>query len=189
MNISHNEAEEALAVIQSMAQKTRRAVSDSGAYIFLVIWGVVWLAGFLGNQFLAEETAGYLWIGLDTAGGLASWVAGMRLNRNVRSVSGGISGKRMAWFWLLLLLYLAAFIGVAWPLNLQQLAVFTVLIIMIGWLALGLLLSLTSVRLTLAITALTLAAYFFLPAYFHLLMAFLGGGGLIATGLYIRSRW
>ncbi|MGD8753770.1 MAG: hypothetical protein PVG14_20235 [Anaerolineales bacterium] len=46
MSISHTEAEEALAAIQIMVRKTRRAVSSSGAYNFLIIWGFVWLFGF-----------------------------------------------------------------------------------------------------------------------------------------------
>ena len=52
MNISPTEAEEALAAIQTMVQNTRRAISSSGSYIFLIVWGVIWLLGFLGSQFL-----------------------------------------------------------------------------------------------------------------------------------------
>ena len=50
MNISPTEAEEALAAIQTMMKKTRRAISSSGAYAFLFVWGVVWVLGFLGSQ-------------------------------------------------------------------------------------------------------------------------------------------
>jgi len=189
VNISPSEAEEALAAIQAMMQKTRRAISSSGAYVFLIIWGAIWLVGFLGNQFLPRETVGYLWLGLDTVGGLASWVVGTRMGKNFRGASGAVSGKRIAWFWILLAFYLVAIIGVAWPVDVKQIAVFIVLVVMIGWLAMGLLLGFTSIRLTLAITALALIGYFLLPDYFHLLMAVLGGGGMIILGLYIRSRW
>ena len=47
MNISPNEAEEALAAIQKMTQKTRHSIASSGAYIFLIITGIIWLVGFL----------------------------------------------------------------------------------------------------------------------------------------------
>ncbi len=43
--------------------------------------------------------------------------------------------------------------------------------------------------LGLVITALALIGYFFLPDIFYLWMAFLGGGGMIALGVYIRNRW
>ena len=189
MNVSPSEAQEALAAIQAMVQKTRRFLSSSGAYAFFIIWGAVWLVGFLANQFLSEEIVGYLWMGLDILGGLLSWIVGVRMSRSVRSATGGVSGKRIAWFWILLVLYMIALIAVTWPVDVKQIAVIIVLVLMIGWLAMGLLLSFFSVRLTLAITALALISYFLLPGYFHLLMAFLGGGGLIVLGLYIRSRW
>jgi hypothetical protein len=53
MNLSPNEAEEELAVIQRMIQKTRHSFASSGAYIFLMVTGIVWLIGFLSTQFLA----------------------------------------------------------------------------------------------------------------------------------------
>jgi hypothetical protein len=33
----------------------------------LIIWGIVWLVGFLGSQFLGEAQ-GYLWLALDVFG-------------------------------------------------------------------------------------------------------------------------
>lgn len=189
MNISPEEAQRSLDAIQEIARKTRRALSSSGAYLFLIVWGAVWLIGFLGNQFLPPRQIGYLWLGLDTLGALLSWWIGARMGQHVRRASGGVSGRRLAGFWLLLFVYVIALLAVTWPLDVRQIAVVIVMVVMMGWLAMGMLLSLTSIHLTLAITALTLVAYFLLPAYFHLIMAFLGGGGMIAFGLYIRNRW
>jgi hypothetical protein len=66
---------------------------------------------------------------------------------------------------------------------------FIILFVMVGWVAMGLLLSFTSVQMGLVITALALIGYFLLPGIFYLWMAILGGGGMIALGFYIRSRW
>jgi hypothetical protein len=189
MNISPTEAEEALAVIQTMARKTRRAISNSGAYAFLIVWGFVWLFGFLNSHFMPNETAGYIWMGLDILGGVLSAVIGARMNRSIRSPAAVASGKRIGWFWLLLFLYCAAAIGVAWPIDGKKLAMFIILFVIIGWMAMGLLLSFTSIWLGLVITALALIGYFFLQDIFYLLMAILGGGGMIALGVYIRKRW
>ena len=63
LKISPKEAEEALSDIHKITRKTRHAVSSSGAYIFLIYTGLVWLAGFLGNQFLPEAQARILWAG------------------------------------------------------------------------------------------------------------------------------
>ena len=47
MNISPNDAEEALAAIQKTAQRTRRSIAASGAHISLIATGTVWLIGFV----------------------------------------------------------------------------------------------------------------------------------------------
>ena len=53
----------------------------------------------------------------------------------------------------------------------------------------GLLFSFSMVWWTLPITVLALVGYFLLPDFFYLWMSILGGGGMIALGLYIRFRW
>ncbi len=189
MDISTTEAEEALAAIETMVQKTRQTISKSGAYAFLIVWGAVWLLGFLSSHFLPNETASRIWIGLDILGGVLSMVVGVRMNRRVRSPSTTSSGKRIAWFWLLLFFYSVATIGVTWPADGKQLAMIIILFVMVGWMAMGLLLSFASIWGGLVITALALIGYFFLPDIFYLWMAVLGGGGMIALGIYIRNRW
>lgn len=189
MNISPSEAEEALAAIQTVIQKTRRSIASSGAYVFLIIWGSVWLLGFLGSQFLPQDIGGYTWMVLDILGGILSAIVGIRVGRGVRSSSAAKSGKRIGLFWLLLFVYCIFAIAVAWPTDGKQLAMFIILFVMIGWLAMGLLLSFASILPGLFITILALIGYFLLPDIFFLLMAILGGGGMIALGLYIRSRW
>ena len=189
MNISPTEAEEALAAIQAMMQKTRRAISSSGAYLFLIVWGVIWLLGFLGSQFLRPDLGGYAWMVLDTLGGIISALLGIRMGRGVRSSSPGISGKRIAIFWLLLFLYCIAAVAISWPADGKQNAMYIILFVMTGWAAMSLLLSFASVWPGLIITVLALIGYFLLPGIFYLWMAVLGGGGMITLGLYIRSRW
>ena len=189
MNISPTEAEEALAAIQSVMQKTRRVISSSGAYIFLIVWGTVWLLGFLNSQFLPNETANYVWMVLDILGGIVSAVLGIRMNRGVRSTAPITNGKRIAFFWLLLFLFCVAAIAVAQPVEGKQIAMFIILFVTVGWMAMGLLLSFASIWWGLAITILALVSYFLLPGVFYLLMAIVGGGGMIILGLYIRMRW
>jgi hypothetical protein len=189
MNISPNEAEEALAAIQTMVKKTRRAFSSSGAYIFLIIWGVIWLLGFLGSQFLPNQSAGQIWMGLDILGSAICAIIGIRMGRGVHRTSPVTTGKRIGLFWLLLFLYCLAAISIAWPVEGKQLAMYIIFFVMVGWLAMGLLLSFASIWPALVITALALIGYFFLPDIFYLWMAILGGGGMIALGLYIHKRW
>ncbi len=190
MNISPNEAEEALAAIQRMTQKTRHSIASSGAYIFLIVTGIVWLVGFLSTQFLTGEIVGYIWTGTEPPwqrpghpprhpDGQARPQPVDSRRRQSESASSGCSwsstalppspspGRRTG----------------------SKLTMFIILFIMLGQLAMGLLLSFSSVWWALPITALALVGYFLLPGIFYLWMGVLGGGGMIALGLYIRSRW
>ena len=189
MNISPNEAEEALAAIQNVTKKTRRSIANSGAHIFLILTGIVWLVGFLATQFLTGAIVAYIWIGMSVLGSVLSIPLGARTGRRVRGPSTAAYAKRIGLFWLLLVFYCLATIAVAGPLDGKQVGILILLFVMIGQLSMSLLLSFAAVWWTLPVTALALVGYFLLPGIFYLWMALLGGGGMIVLGLYIRSRW
>ncbi len=189
MNISPAEAQEALSAIEGMMQKTRRMISSSGAYKFLVLWGVIWFLGFLNSQLVPSDISRYVWLGLDIVGGVISAIIGIRMNRGVRTASPSTTGKRIAFFWLLLFFYCYAAVAISWPVDAKQLAILIVLFTTIGWVAMGLLLSFASAWWGLGLFALSLIGYFVFPGIFYVWMAILGGGGMIALGLYIRYRW
>jgi hypothetical protein len=189
MEISPNEAEEALADIQKMTQKTRHSIAGGGAYIFLVITGVIWLVGFLATQFMSGAIVAYIWIGMSLLGSALAVVLGSRMGGRVRSPSTAVYGKRIGIFWLLLVFFGLAAIAVARPTDGKQMTMFIVLFIMLGQMAMGLLFSFASTWWALPITALALIGYFLLPDYFYLWMAILVGGGMIVLGLYIHWRW
>jgi hypothetical protein len=189
MNISPNEAEEALAAIQAVAKKTRQSISSGGTYITLIVTGIVWLIGFLCTQFLPKELVGYIWGGLSVMGGIVATILGIRRGRRVRSPSTIPMVKRVILFWLFLVLFAIATIAVAQPKEGIQATMLVIMFILLGQMAMGMLFSFSTVWWTLPITALALIGYFLLAGIFYLWMAFLGGGGMIALGLYIRLRW
>jgi hypothetical protein len=185
IKLTPNEAEEALAAIQ----KTRRTIVSSGAYIFLIITGIIWLVGFLATQFLPAQITGYIWGGMTLLGGALSVLLGTRMGPRVRGPSTTASTRRIGIFWLLLVCYGIAAIAIARPTDGRQVTMFIILFTMVGQLAMGLPLSFASTYWVLPITVLALIGYFLLPGIFYLWMAVLGGGGMIALAFYIRSRW
>ena len=189
MNISSTEAEEALAAIQTIAQKTRHSIAGGGTYITLIVTGIIWLVGFLSTQFLTGEIVTQIWIGMSLFGIALSIPLGVQMSKRVRNPSTVPMAKRIGLFWLFLVFYAIAAIAIARPTDGKQVTMFVILFIMIGQLAMGLLLSFASVWWALPITALALVGYFLLPGFFYLWMGVLVGGGMIALGLYIRSRW
>ena len=189
MDISSTEAEEALAAIQTMAQKTRHSIAGGGASISLIITGIVWLVGFTSTQFLTGPIVASIWIGISILGSVLATVMGIRAGRRVRSASSAVTGKRIAIFWMLLILFAAASLVVARPADGKQLTMLIILFAMIGQMGMGLLLSFSATWWTVPVVALALAGYLLVPAWFYLWMALLGGGVMIVLGLYIRSRW
>jgi len=189
MNVTPGEAEETLAAIQTIAQRTRRSIAGGGTAITLIVTGLVWLVGFLATQFLSGAIVASIWTGMSIVGSLIGILLGSRLSRRVRSASFNPTARRAITFWLLLVLYAVAIILIARPEDGKQATLFIILFIMIGQLSMGMLISFDNVWWALPVSALALAGYFLLPGYFYLLMAILGGGGMIAFGLYIRARW
>jgi hypothetical protein len=189
MNISPTEAEEALEAVQKITQKTRQSIASSGVYVTLIVTGIVWLIGFAATQFMSGETLIYLWVGLSIIASILGTIMGFRRGRRVRSPAFNEPAKRGVTFWILLIFFAIAAIAIARPTDGKQVTMFIILFTMIGQLAMGLLLSFSVTWWAVPVMALALIGYFLLPGYFYLWMAVLGGGGMIAFGLYIRSRW
>lgn len=189
MNISPNEAKDALSAIQQVTQRTRRSIASGGATIFLIVTGVVWLLGFLSTQYLSATVTTWVWISSSLIGTGVAIFLGMRTGQRVRSPEVSVTAKRAITFWVLLIAYCAAVIAVAQPLDGKQVTLLIILFTMIGQLSMGLLLSFAATWWALPITALALIGYFLFPSIFYVWMALLVGGGMIVLGIYIRMRW
>jgi hypothetical protein len=188
MSISSSEAEESLAAIQKMTQRTRQSIARNGTHIFLIVTGIVWLVGYVATQFLAGEIIVYVWIGISLISVGLSILLSRRMGPGVHSPSTAVYIKRAGFFWLCLIFFCIATSAVARPTDGKQASMFIILFIMIGQLSMGLFLSFDSSWWALAITALALVGYFLLPDYFYLWMGILVGGGMIILGLYIHRR-
>ena len=189
MNISPSEAEEALAAIQTMTQKTRQSIASGSAYVSLIITGVVWLIGFTATQFLTPPLIVWIWIVTSIVGSALATFIGIRAGKRVRIASSAVTGKRIATFWVLLILFAAAIIAVAHPTDGKQITLLVILLAMIGQMGMGLLLSFSATWWTVPVAAVALIGYFFALDWFFLWMGLLGGGTMIILGLYIRLRW
>lgn len=189
MEVTPDEAAESLAAVSSMKKRMRSAVANGGAHYYLIMWGVIWFLGFLGLHFLPGGTAGRVWMVLDIIGGLGSWGFGMLVSRRVRKAGVSATSGRIGLFWLALFAYCMLTIWIAWPVDSRQLAMVVIIFAMLGWIAMGFLLSYSLIRLALFVTALAFGSYYLLPDYFYLCMALIGGGTMIGSGLYIRFGW
>jgi hypothetical protein len=189
MNLSPKEAKEALASINNVTQKTRHSIAGGGASISLIITGAVWLIGFTATQFLTAPLVVWIWISASVIGSALATFMGIQAGKRVRIASSAEIGKRIAIFWVLLILFAIAAIAVVHPTDGKQMTLLIILFALIGQMGMGLLISFSATWWTVPVVGLAMAGYFFASSWFYLWMALLVGGVMIALGLYIRYRW
>jgi len=210
MQLSPEEAHAALATVQKVQERAHRTVSWGATYE--VVWGMVWVVGFLISQFVAtgsgsgsEATLGWVWGVLSFVGGGLSAGLGIYFSRQhpVRRTSGNwleSPEARVGFFFCALILYSSVLFALFVPLWLngptsarqygEQLSVWWVVTFMFGYAAIGLWLRLGQlVGIGVAVTASALLGYYVLPDYYYLIMALLGGGTLVGHGLVWLRPW
>jgi hypothetical protein len=190
MDISKEEAQVSLNLVQDTQTRLKKAVAAGYASGLLVLWGGIWIVGFASLHF-SDRIGGHVFAALDVVGFIATVLIARRWPHN--TVIRGPEFRTVAWqctgLWLSLSVY-----GLIWalllrPANGRALGVFLCTLCMFGYVVMGLWRrSLFLIGLGLAITAMSLAGFYWLPGYFYLWMAATGGGALLGAGLYIR-RW
>lgn len=190
MDVSRQEAQDALAQVEEAAALTRRALADGGTSTVLITWGGIWLVGFLTMHF-RQATAAWIWLPLDAIGVAVTFV--VLRGSPVRSPRE----KGLGLFWFFLLLYgslwmmvIAAASPRAVTVTGEQVGAYVCTLVMFAYVVMGLWLrSALLFWLGLSVTAVTTASLFLLAPYFSLVMAFAGGGALIGAGVGIRRAW
>jgi len=211
MQLSPEEAHAALATVQEVQEDTHRTVSWGASYE--VVWGMVWVVGFLASQFVptgfgSAATLGWVWGVLSFVGGGLSAGLGISFSRQqpMRRTSGSWLERpeaRVGFFFCALILYSSVLFALFLSLWLhgqttatsarqygEQLSLWWVVTFMFGYAAIGLWFRLGQlVGVGVAVTAVALLGYYMLPDSFYLLMALLGGGTLVVHGLLWLHPW
>lgn len=194
MDVSKEEAQKSLGQIQDTVQRTKKMVAYAGVDTIFIVWGVIWVLGYLSTHFLPLLCL-WIWLVLVAAGFIISVIVGRR-SMPVRSPAG----KRIAWFWLLLFFYVSLWIALLFPfikvrgheqsqMFWRHMGAILATVPMFAYVVMGLWLAHFMIWIGLAVTALTFLGLFVIQPYFWLWMAAAGGGTLIGTGLFIRNRW
>lgn len=185
--LTPDEAKTALAMIEETTRQMRRMTAYGGMPYFLLVWGVVWVVGFGTSHFVHNpQILGKVWFVLDSLGFLGTAYIVRRICQS------GIRwplGPTLGGFWIALTLYGGLFIYVTRPTG-TLLSLVIALWAMFGYVVSGLFYrSRFLTALGLGVTALIMAGYMVVPAWFNLWMAILGGGSLVATGIYMLKAW
>ena len=181
MPLSRTEAADALRDIDQTAQHSSTLLGYEKASPFLILWGVLWAAGYSGTYFFTPYTNA-IWLSVVVAGTAASAIIGAR----IKPSSARRTNWRFFFSWLSAFCAVVSVLAIFYPFSGAQVGSLFPLIIGWAYVILGIW---TGARLAitgLCIVVLTLVGFFYLPAYFTLWMAVVGGGGLILGGIWLR---
>ena len=176
--------QEASSALQEAATTERRSAdtySYSRSAPFLILWGLIWIAGYGGMAVLPEQQAGWLWLALSVVGtGISIWLG------NARAKERGRNGWRIGVLVAIAFVFVSALFSILPPTSELQVGAFSPLLLSAIYAAIGVWRGLRFVLLAVFLAAITLGAYFFLKDFFFVWMALAGGGSLLLTGLWMR---
>lgn len=185
MTISKSDAQAALADI---ARTTGRAHTRRGYRIagpILILWGVIWLVGYSALGVLAPAQWGWLWLALDLFGLTGTIVLAARGRR------GAATGAMDVWRPILWGAAIAALVAATYvmmrPTDLDVFLAYPGVIAGFAYMMFGLMRMMRMAVIGAAVFAATLAGFFLFPDILSFWMAGVGGMGLIAGGLWMRS--
>jgi hypothetical protein len=178
--MDRNEANESLEIVRQAMVQTQNAVARAGMGYMFIIWGIVWLVGFLGSHFLGDAQ-GYLWLVLDVFGIVGTAVVILKSSRQVRTKHG----KRIGILWLMIFMYGGLLFWITGPIEGNDYLLFITILVALAYVIMGLWFSPPLLYIGLCITALAIVGWQLIPAYLGIWLALVGGGGLIISGIFV----
>lgn len=182
MPLSPAEAQDALRDISRAERTSAAAYGYRHASPHLFLWGLIWVIGY-GASYVRPQWA-EIWPVLALIGAAGSfWIGGKTKPAARPGFDWRYAATALAIFG-----FIGALFAVMPPRDPMQLAAFFPILVALFYALMGI--WTRGVRMLVAgivIAALTLGGYFFLPQYFMLWMAVVGGGALILGGFWLRS--
>ena len=194
MALTSNEATEMLGEISRTEKRSTEARCYASASAGFILWGLIWIAGYSGTDLLVRQGAihgiNWLWSSLTLLGFAGSWIIGRR-QRLARNPGAHAEGHGIGLRWMLTLLAMWSFViatfTVMRPYNPAATGAFIPLLVALAYAVFGIWRGMRFLYAGIAVAALTLGGFFYLPQYFLLWMAFVGGGSLILVGLWLKK--
>ena len=192
MVISSTEAAEALRDIAQTDRRTRVSTAYHVASPHLILWGLIWAAGYTGSGLTPPDQWSLVWLPLILVGVIGAVALGMRAGAQ-RTASGeargaGFSGGRAATLAIAIGLFIGSVYYVFQPVSPLPYLVFPALITALIYVLLGGLMGLPRYTAIGAIMFLvTMLGFIYAKPVLPFWIAAAGGGGLILGGLWMRK--
>lgn len=189
MTLSPDQAADNLKQIARTEQRSSQARLYANASPGLILWGVIWMAGYAASDFLGQAAdwrgVNWLWSGLTVVGLAASFAIGRAQHRGEKRDPA--IGLRWGGTFLALWLFAVATMLVLRPAYPASAGAFIPLIVAAVYAVFGIWQGARFLYTGIVLAAATLGGFFFLREHFLLWMALVGGGSLILVGLWLRK--
>ncbi|WP_425996480.1 hypothetical protein [Caulobacter sp. DWR1-3-2b1] len=186
MSMTRNEAAAALSDIERTTERGQVLRGYRIAGPILMLWGLIWAAGYVAMGLLAPERWGQLWIVLDVVGVVGSLVLS-------RSAGSARRGEAMAMNWRMVVGMLAGLVFFFGTFTLFQASTvepylaFPGLVTGLVYIGMGLWRMPRYLWIGATLMIATMVGYVFFQPLLTFWMAAFGGGGLFLAGLWLRK--
>ena len=191
MSLTPDQARDSLKEINRTSQRSAQAFSYASASPYFILWGCIWMVGYGGSEALRHTTgahwSGTVWSTLTILGGVGCTLIGRR-QAATRSVEGRATNLRLLMSMAVIFGFMfALFAAIGRPANPVASGAIAPLVVAMFYALLGVWKGVRFLVAGAALAALTLGGMFWLPQYFLLWMAAVGGGSLVLVGLWLRK--
>jgi hypothetical protein len=187
--ITENEAAESLRDVERVSRRTHVAGAYSVASPHLILWGLVWVAGYTGTGLTAPEQWGWVWLPCIVAGSIGSAMLGRRAARSGAAKSGGSANPnfRSLLMALIIMLFMGSVYLVFKPTSMLPYLVFPAQIMALTYALVGTFGLPRFTWIGAGVFVTVMLGYLLAPALMSFWLAAAGGGGLILGGLWMRK--
>ena len=183
MTMSRTEAEEALSEIQRTTGRSYTLRAYHGGAPILLLWGVIWIAGYAGMGLAPPGYWWMIWGPLDVIGLGGTFLMAARLQRGSGDAKGG---WRMLGAALAIGVFYGAVLSLFQPTTPNAYLAFPGVLTGAIYTMIGVWRMARYVWIGAALTAATLIGFFAFPTVLPFWMAAAGGAALILGGLWLR---
>jgi uncharacterized membrane protein YjgN (DUF898 family) len=181
MGLSPQDALAALNDVEAADARARASQANRAGAPYLLIWGAVWVVGYVLSGLLPGKLIGPTWLGVSLVGVVAMGLLPRRTGADAKD-----RGLAMTICYLAIFAFIGATYWVMRPTQGDQYMVYPALMVGLIYTLMGSLRRTRIMWIGAAVFVLSLIGYAFLRPVLPFWLAAVGGGGLILGGLWLR---
>lgn len=182
MGLSPQDALAALNDVEAADARARASQANRAGAPYLLIWGAVWVVGYVLSGVLPGPQIGWMWLGLSLVG-----IAAMALAPRRQTGSRAFRIQTVVVTTGAIWAFIAATYWVMQPTQGAQYLVYPALMVGLVYTLMGSIRRTRIMWVGMAVFALAVLGYAFLRPVLPFWLAAVGGGGLILGGLWMRQ--